>query len=271
MSVITSQQISKYYDKYRDITVTFTKAVVKDLCLDTRQVYIKCLDAQWPCIISSTTFTQAKVLVGTKSGAAEGLAKNTGSINLRFRFTQADKQPISFYISCKVSSITPYMDSQDLMLVSLSFTQRPPDDLIQIIGGMLEANYNFMQFRNNWVVLSDDIKRKIGISDKKTIITIQGVPRHCILREISFCGVKVFLQGLTQFLEKKDAVLSIEFDDLSALVSIRGTIDHCLAVEGRKDIAVVSLSFLEEAIPLSYKLRLSNYINSSFKVSPAGE
>ena len=140
MGIITSQQLTKYYDSYRDTEVTFTKDIIRALKLDPRQIYIKCKGGQWPCIINSTSFQLARIIVGTKGGAFQALsARDVQGINIRFAFFDEDNELISFMVPAKVQKITPYMNSHELAVVALTFTQRPPDDLIEIVGKLLEA------------------------------------------------------------------------------------------------------------------------------------
>ena len=65
MGVTTSQQLTRYYELYRDTEITFTKEVIRTLHLDPRQIYIKCSGSQWPCIINSTSLMAARVIIGT--------------------------------------------------------------------------------------------------------------------------------------------------------------------------------------------------------------
>ena len=85
MGVTTSQQLTRYYELYRDTEITFTKEVIRTLHLDPRQIYIKCSGSQWPCIINSTSLMAARVIIGTKGGAYSAIAndKNKSPINLK--------------------------------------------------------------------------------------------------------------------------------------------------------------------------------------------
>jgi len=268
MGITTSQQLTKYYDTYRDTEVTFTKDIIRALRLDPRQIYIKCNGGQWPCIINSTSFQLARIIIGTKGGAFQALSnkETVGSINIRFAFFTEDNGLISFLVPGRVTSITPYMNSHELAVVTLTFTQRPPDDLIETVGRLLEANANAVRRREERIVLNDDSKRKLGLSKDESIILIQNVPRHCILRDISFSGAKVILMGLSQFLTNKEAILRLEFTDTMEVVQIRGTIVNADLIEGRKDIVAASIKFDENVVPLSYKLHVNNFLTAVRKV-----
>ena len=97
MGIVTSQQITKYYDQYRDTEITFTKDIIRAIGLDPRQIYVKCNNGQWPCIINSTSFQHAKIIVGTKGGAFQSLSnKDTTGINIRFCSFETENQLMSF-------------------------------------------------------------------------------------------------------------------------------------------------------------------------------
>ena len=49
MGVTTSQQLTRYYDQFRDTEIAFSKEIVRIIHLDPRQVYIKANGSQWPC------------------------------------------------------------------------------------------------------------------------------------------------------------------------------------------------------------------------------
>lgn len=263
MGIVTSQQIQKYYDQYRDSEVTFTKDVIRAIGLDPRQVYIKCNKGQWSCIINSTSFQQAKIIVGMQGGAYQALSnENTTGINLRFCFLETDNQLMSFFVAGHVASIVPYMNSNELAVVTIAFTQRPPDDLIEVIGRLLEANRNSVRRREERIVVNEDSKRKLSLLKEEAIIVLQNVPRHCIVRDLSFSGAKIVLMGLSQFLVNKPGVLRLEFDEPSEIIQLSGVIVSTDLIEGRKDIVAASISFSEKMIPLSYKLHINNYLTA---------
>lgn len=265
MGVTTSQQISNYYDLYRDIEITFTKEVIRTLNLDPRQIYVKCAGSQWPCIINSTSFQSARIIIGTKGGAYAQLKDEKSSVNLRFCFIQSPTQQVSFFVTGRITSIDPYTNSNDLAIVTLTFTQKPPDDLIEIIGQVLEANSNALRRKEERIVISEESKRRLNLTKEETLVFVDNVPRHCIIRDLSFSGAKIILLGLAQFLQDKVCVLRLEFDDPREVIGVQGKIVATDIIQGRKDLVAVSIRFLDEAIPMSYKLHISAYMASTRK------
>jgi len=268
MGIATSQQLTRYYDQYRDTEITFTKDIIRALGLDPRQVYVKCNGGQWPCIINSTSFQNAKIIVGTKGGAFQALAaKNNPTANLRFCFNEQEGDGIiTFLVSSRVAEIRPYMNSKDLVIVTLQFAARPPDDLIEICGRLLEANANAIRRREERIPINDDSKRKLNLAKEECNVIVQSVPRHCVVRDISFSGARVILIGLSQYLSGKEAILRLEFNEPSEILSIKGTVVSADLIQGRKDICLASLKFDESTLPLSFKMHLNAYLTAVRKI-----
>ena len=263
MGIITSQQLQNYYDIYRDKEVTYTKEVLRTLAVDPRQIYVKCNGAQWPCIINSTSFQMAKIIVGTKGGAYAAMAKKEPPpVSLRFYFTQQHDQPISFFVTGRITEISPYMSSSELAVITLTFTQRPPDDLIEKIGSMLEANSNAIRRKDERITITEDTKRRLNMSKDETIIFIQNVPRRCILRDISFSGAKVILLGIEKFIQGKDTILRIHFDEPDEIIQLPGHVVKTSPVEGRPEIIYACLQFDEANVPTSYRIRINSYLTT---------
>lgn len=262
MGVATSQQIAKYFERYRSIDVTFTKEVIKATGLVTQQVYLKCLGETWPCVVYSTSFESAKVIVNAKSGLHGKIQQANNLVSLRFSFRISDKtDPLMFFVSARAAGAAPYGGSQDVAMLTIQFTQRPPDDLIEIMGRLLDANINSAKRREERILLTTDTMRKMQIPSKESAIFIQGVPRRCILRDISFSGAKVIMVGVAKFLVDREMSLRIDFEDPRESILIRGRILRSEDVEGRKDLVALALNFDETQVPMNYKLRINDFLS----------
>ncbi len=262
MGTATSQQIANYYDCFRDTEITFTKEVIRTLNIDPRQIYIKCAGSQWPCIINSTSLMMTRIIIGNKSGAYQHLHEIGVSAQLRFCFNQPEGDKLCFFVSGRVQSVTPYMSSSDLSVITIEFAQRPPDDLIETIGRVLEANANAVRRREERIVMSEDSKRRLSLLKDETVVFIQNVPRNCVIRDLSFSGAKVILLGLAQFVKDKIAVLRFAFDDTQEIVDVKGTVVGADQVEGRKELVAISIRFDEATVPIAYKMHINNYLSS---------
>ncbi|MEI6386265.1 MAG: PilZ domain-containing protein [Spirochaetota bacterium] len=259
MALTTIQQISRWYEGYKTVDVSFTKEIVKAIGLEPRHVYLKCLGEQWPCVIYSTSFAGAKIIATSKTNFTEKLQKANSLVSLRFSFRMEGKvDPVSFFIQGRVMGCAPYTQSgSELQFMTIEYTQQPPDDLIDILGQVLEANASASRRREDRVLLTPDMMRKMSLLTKDTIISVQGVPRKCIIRDLSFSGAKIIIMGLARFLVDKECNLRIDFEEPRENVDIKGSIIRFEEVEGRKDLAAVAVSFDEALLPLSYKIHLN--------------
>ncbi|MDR2768093.1 MAG: pilus assembly protein PilZ [Treponema sp.] len=260
MSVITSQKITTYYERYKAINVTYSKEIIHVTGLITQQVFLKSGSDFWPCVIYSSSFQGAKVASNVKSGLLEKLQQANNSVSLRFSFKKRDSEtPVAFFVAARVAGYSPYGDSKDIALFSIAFTQRPPDDLIEIMGTMLDANVASAKRRDERVILTPDVIRKMNLLAKETAVFIQGVPRRCILRDISFSGSKLIMMGVAKFLVDREIGLRVDFDDPRESFILKGSFIRSEAVEGRKELVALAALFTE--VPMGYKIRLNDYLS----------
>lgn len=263
MNITTNHQSSRYYDFYRDTEIVFTKANLKALRIDPRQIYVKCNGGQWPCIINSSSMQMAKILIGTSSGLYADVNKNrTIPISIRYCFFDQNNEPIQFFVNCTVVDIKSYKGSNELAMITLSFTTRPPEELILRIGEFIEVNDNFAKRKEERVILNTNSLRELGIPKEESLIFIAGVPRKCIIKDISFGGARIMVVGIPKFLQDKVIELRISFIDTNENVSLKGIVKSADFLPGRKDISVIHVEFIVDEIPMAYKFHINRYITS---------
>jgi hypothetical protein len=262
MAIVTSQKIGAYYEQYKAIDIVFSKEIIQVSGLVTNQVFLKCAGDVWPCVVYSSSFQGAKVVVNTKSGILQKLERANNMTSLRFCFKVADKtNRVTFFVTARAVGNTPYGGSSDAALFTLQFTQRPPDDLIEIMGRILDANVASAKRRDERIIVSTDSARKLGLVSKECAIFIQGVPRNCILRDISFSGAKLIMMGVAKFIVNKEAALRIDFDDPRESFLMKGTFLRSEPVEGRKELVALVVHFDEGSVPMGYRIRLNDYLS----------
>jgi hypothetical protein len=259
MPVTTSQQITRYFQQFSQAEVTFTREVVKAIKLNSKQVYVKCLGAQWPCIVYAASMTSAKIIANLAGGLNESVKKANNLVQLRFSFSEAEKSnPLTFFVSARVVGVTPYGDgNKGLFFANLDFSQRPPDDLILILGQLLEANVNATRRREERIPLSPHSIKQLGLAMDRCMLSIDGEPRRAILRDISFSGCKAVVVGVPQLLVDKPVVVRFVFSDPEQLYDVGGVICRYDPVEGRDDIAAFGIHLDEEHVPMGYKMRVN--------------
>jgi hypothetical protein len=277
MAVVTSQKITTYYDRFKTIDVTFTKEIIQVTGLITQQVYLKCVSDFWPCIVYSSSFQGAKIIANTKSGLIGKMQQANNMVSLRFCFKSLETgNPLTFFVAARSVGYSPYGASAgastaisagtsagaspDVAMFSLQFSQRPPDDLIEIMGRVLDAHVNSSKRREERILLTVDSQRKLKLLSKESAVFIQGVPRRCILRDISFSGAKLIMVGVAKFLVNRDSALRLDFDDPRESFLLKGKFIRSELVEGRKDLVALAIQFDETAIPMGYKIRFNDYL-----------
>jgi len=268
MALLTSQRLNELYTKYKDMDVTFTKTVTKALHLISSEIYLKCLGNQWRCVLYSTSMSGSRIILSVDSSIMETIRKANNAASLRFCFMDPDKStPVSFFIASKVSGFTPYSKTDsNLQFVSLKFNNQPPEDLISIIGLLVEANVNAKKRAEERIVINDENIKILGLKTKSTALSIEGIPRACILRDLSFAGAKLIISGIGKFLVNKQASIKLEMEDIPAL-SMQGKVLRYDSVETRKDLSTLGIQFNEDSIPIEYKMRINDYFARKKKPS----
>jgi hypothetical protein len=263
MGIVTGQKISTYYERFKGIDVTLTKEIIQVTGLITQQVHLKCLSDFWPCVIYSSSFQGAKIAANIKSGLLEKLQQANNYVSLRYCFKSPDKtNPVTFFVNARVSGYSPYGGSQNVAMFTIQFTQRPPDDLIEIMGRLLDANVNSAKRREERILVSAESQRKLSLLSKEIAVFIQGVPRRCILRDISFSGAKLIMMGVAKFLVDREAALRIDFDDPRESFLLKGKFIRSENVEGKKELVALAMQFYDSGIPMGYKMRINDYLGT---------
>jgi hypothetical protein len=264
MAISTSQQIARYYQEHSQVEVTFTKDVIKATLLHPKQVYLKCMGYQWPIVLYSASMTGAKIIANLKSSLSDAIKKANSMVSLRLSFIQRDKpDPLSFFVAAKISGYTPYgQEKPELYFLTLTYTQRPPDDLIEILGKLIDANTISARRKEERIPITADSARAMGLNHKEALVYIDGVPRRCIVRDVSFGGAKVVILGVAKFLVNKEATLRLQLTETGEEMDVGANVVRFEAVEGRNDIAAIALQFKEDAVPMKYKLMISDFLNS---------
>jgi hypothetical protein len=148
-------------------------------------------------------------------------------------------------------------------MMTIQFTQRPSDDLIEVIGRVLDANVNSSKRKEERITITTESQRKFNLLSKETAAFVRGVPRRCILRDMSFSGAKVIMMGVARFLVDKETVLRFDFDDPRESFLIKGKFVRSEEVEGKKEMIALAMAYDEASIPMGYKIRINEYINTT--------
>jgi hypothetical protein len=262
MALITSQQLSQYYETYKAINVTFNKQVVRATGLTANQTFLRFLGYQIPCIIYTSSMTGAKVIASVNQGLYTKIRDANNMVSLRFCFSDLETaNSHAFFVSAKIAGFSPYnKEHPDLNFITLTYTQRPSDDLIATLGQLLEANINSKKRKEERIEIDPDTMRKLGLSSREAILIVGNEPRKCILRDISFSGVMVMVSGGKDELNGKSVKLKITFDNGEVTQTFAGKVVRFDVFEDQQSIGTAGISYDENSVPMEYKMRLNDYL-----------
>jgi hypothetical protein len=271
MSIVTSQQLIQYYERYRETEVTFNTQVITATGLVPRNLYLRVLDRELPCTVFSSSMASARVIANVKANFFLDLKRPNTRLALRWCFKRQDKvEPMTFYVPCRVTGFTHFnVQKPGVQMMTLVFTQKPPNDLIEILGGLLEANWNSQQRRAERIPITPENMKKLGMESRDATLHIGDTSRPCLLRDLSFIGAKVLSSGLTQSDSGRPASLNIAKGEQATDMTLQGTITRVEEVGGRRDIKAVAIEYARDT-PISYKLLINSFI-ASRKTSRDGD
>jgi len=267
MPVTTTQQLSNYYNEFSETEVTFTKEVIAATRLTPGGVHLKCLGDQWPCVIYSSSMKSAKIIANLQPSLNETLRQANNVVSLRYSFSESDKaQPIAFFVKGKTTGFSPYgKEKPNLYLATILFSQRPPDDLIFVLGRLLEAKRNSKR-RSEWrVPITPASVKTLGIVPEKSSAVVGDVEKRAILRDVSFSGCKAIVASEPQDLKGQQDTLHLFFLDPAEEFAIPAQSRRCDPVEGHQGISVIGFEFITDKIPMGYKLRINGAIRAHRK------
>jgi len=263
MAIITSQQLATYYELYRSIEVTFNKEVTALLGFAQEHVMLKIFGVQWHCIIYSSSLESAKIILNLKPEQIEKLRTGSNLVALRYAFRTSDKvEPLTFFANGRVKGYSRYNSTAnpDLYFMTVEFSQRPSDDLIEILGRFLEANVNSQKRKDVRLPVSEANVKKVGFASCNTLVSVENVSRKCLVRDLSFSGALVLIPGVAKFLEGRSAVLKLVLEESGHTLSLAGKLVRVEPLEGRRDITQAALQFDEATVPHAYKLKINDAI-----------
>jgi hypothetical protein len=262
--VITSQQLRRYYEEFGGEEVTFNREVGRILRLLPKQVFLKCQADTLPCLIYSSSLRGAKVLASLRAGSLRLLQQAAGSLSLRFCFArESGAIPLAFFVSARLAAQTAYnREVPDLYFLSLEYTNRPPDDLIEMLGGLLEASRNSSRRSEERVEVNPASMKQLGLESREAVLFVDGVEGRCLLRDLSFSGAKVLVHGREEAFLQKPVLLRPPFADRGAGVTLAGRVLRWEGMANREDIGAIAIRF-EEEVPIQYKVAVNAALRAS--------
>jgi hypothetical protein len=264
MSIVTTQQLNRYYEQYRNTDVTFNRQVISAVGLVARGVYLKIQDRQLSCTVFSSSMTSARVVASVPGAVMVALKQVNNRLALRWCFKLPDKvEPMTFFVTCRPTGFTHYaVQGPDVHFITLEFTQRPPDDLILILGSLLEAKFNSQKRKDERVIVNPETMKKLGLETREAALVVEGRTCKCVLRDLSFSGARVVVSGKPATFADKVVSLRFAPGDQAPELTLPARVNRVDEVGGgRKEILTVSAEYTGEP-PMSYKLLINSYVST---------
>ena len=262
MPVLNAQQLARLYDVFADVELTFNAQVIVSSGLLTSEIYIKVGDRHIPCVLYASSLKGARVIAELPDQVLDLIARSDGVMSLRFAFRVPEQHtPVTFFVAAKAVSFAEYnAQKPHVKFVTLAFTHRPADALIETLGSLLEIRANAAHRKDERIVLTPETMKKIGLESKESCVAIDGAARRCILRDLSFSGAKILMtaQGLPQ--GQRKVVLKLAKCELKDENVLDGSIVRVEDVEGRQDLLALSIQYSSEP-PIAYKQRISSFFS----------
>jgi hypothetical protein len=259
MPRLTSQHLSQFYDLYRDTEVTFNSQFIIESGLITSDVYLTIGSVHVACVLYACSMKGARVIAEVSPDLRNDLTRSSNMTSLHLGFHQAqDPLPTAFFVSAHVESLSAYHPQKPQMqFITLEFTQKPSDILIGILGSMLEINSNALRRRDERIVLTPDVMKRIGLPSKESCIAIGGASRRCIVRDLSFGGAKILMSAQATPQGEEKVLLKLARCELKDDTVLNGSVVRVEDIEGRNDLVALSIQFSTDP-PISYKQKINN-------------
>jgi len=264
MATLGSQKLSQYYELYGSKELAFNRSIIVASGIEPKKVFLKIRGEHYPCVIYSCSMKLSKVIINLDTSAFEEIKKAKNFVSLRLSFFPRDiKSPIVFFVPSLVKGYNTFNSKSEgnSFLMSIEFTQKPPDDLIEILGKILESAENFEKRQSLRITLDRKIIEDIGFLSNKAVVTIDNIRRPCIIRNVSSFGCMIILACNAKFVMNKKVVITLPLRDSKFPLEIDGTILRSEEIEDRKDLAGLGVQFTEDKISYEYKDLLNRYID----------
>ncbi|MCL2608398.1 MAG: pilus assembly protein PilZ [Treponema sp.] len=264
MGSLQTKKIGEYHEVFKDRELTFSRDIVGATGLLAEQVQLKCGSDFWPCLLYAASFRKAKVVVNVNSGIIEKVKKGNNLVSLRLSFRSQDGKgnSLTFFMAARAAGISPYRGSSEVVVLSLQFGQRPPDDFIAIIGRVLDASLNSARMQDRKLRITPEAVKRLGLVSAEAVLFVQKVPRRCLLRDLSFAGSRLVLMGVGKFLVDREASLRVDFEEPAESFLIPGKVVSTEEIPDKQGMACIELEFAPATVPLGYKIRLNEYVNT---------
>jgi len=270
VNILGNSQINELFLKFNHSELTYQKAVSLALGLRPGSASIKLLGQVHPCIIHSSSFSAARIILKISPTLLEELRLGSRLGVLKMSFQTSPSSPVEDFTLSGKYHLQSHQNAGDgalLLLIRLDFTHRPPEGFIEIQGRYLRLRADAEQRKDQRLTVDDDTLKILGFKSSKGDILIDNIPRKCVLREVSFGGSTIILGGVAKFLGEREFNLTLDMIQGGVLI-LPGQIIRSDPLEGYKAMAVLGLQYLSEKIPTDYLRAVQRGLDSESRPRP---
>lgn len=255
--------IDEFYDNYRDQTVTFNQKVIDELGLITDKISVKCGNSSYSCILYSSSMAEARVIAHLNKEFFIQLKEQGKKVSIRYVFNIPGKRSdMSFFIKSKLTSFSEYSpDKPNLYFLNVEFLNKPPNDLIEILGSHIKQISATQKRMEQRIDLKDSNNDTTGIKMMENYLFISGNGKKCLLTEISIFSAKVVISGKeSDFKPGSQAMLIMKAKGLEGVGEMMGYIERVDLINRDDNIYSLIINFDQDKIPPTYKLWIAECI-----------
>ncbi len=259
MQNLTSQHLARLYDEFADTEVTFNGQVILESGLATSDVRLTVGSRHLDCVLYACSMKGARVIVEMRQEESDLLARGAHAVSLHLTFREKDeKTPVSFFVAARIENLSEHNPQKPhLRFATLQFTQKPSDILVGLLGSMLEIKSNALRRRDQRVVVTPDVMKRIGLESRESCVAIDGTSRRCMLRDLSFGGAKVLLSTSGLPPSPQRALLKLQRCEEPDDTVLDGSIVRVEDVQGHEDLVALSIKYSSDP-PISYKQKINS-------------
>jgi hypothetical protein len=267
MAVLPAIKIQEYYEKYQTKEIFFNKSIRQETGLDTSKVMLKMCGAMFPCVLYSCSMSYAKIVMNLDEEAFNMIQNAKNALTLHFSFLpELQKREIQFFVSCTTRALKSFKinDENDTSyIITLAFYQKPPDDLIEILGRVLESIENFEKRKELRIKLDKKIANEMGFISQKALIEIDSINRPCIITDISAsgCGAILMLLKPDLIVNKTIRITYHLQDPKMPNLELIGTVKRYEQFESKKLLYQIGILYDAQSIPYKWKNIINGYID----------
>ncbi|MBI9098810.1 MAG: hypothetical protein JEY91_10060 [Spirochaetaceae bacterium] len=264
-------KLDELYENYKDYSVTFNQNIIESLGLIAEQISFKCGGRKVPCIIYSSTMTEARLLAKLDQDFFQLLQKQRNTISLRYSFFVKDQnREISFFINSKIRNYSKYnCDNPDLYFISLEFINKSPDDLIKILGTHVTKEATNQKRAEKRIILGSDSEGKLGLNIMENYLFISGNGTPCVLTELSIFSAKVLINGVNkEFKPGVNVMLLMKAKGLKGVGEMVGSIERVDLINEAEELFSIIITFNQEMVPPTYMMWIAECIEM-IKIKPS--